>query len=156
MFLEFGNHLCRNNSSFHCVFTSEHFLIFYSKSMKTKIVTVHCRKSSDKNRMCGYKRKPRCVSDFLCTHRGFLRLYGLIYSHSSRWKSSVFLIFSKALLYVRSEALSDLRLAEWEISSKVMGFMGLYSISPFISTAFLTDQQVSQKPRCLATVRCSR
>ena len=25
-----------------------------------------------------------------------------------------------------------------------------------ISTAFLTDQQVSQKPRCLATVRCSR
>ena len=34
--------------------------------------------------------------------------------------------------------------------------MGLYSISPFISTAFFVDQQVSQKPKCLATVRCSR
>lgn len=58
MFLEFGNHLCRNNSSFHCVFTSEHFLIFYSKSMKTEIVTDHCRKCGDEKRMCGQKASP--------------------------------------------------------------------------------------------------
>ena len=56
-----------------------------------------------------------------------MRLYGLIYSHSSRWKSSVFLIFSKALLYVRSEALSDIRQLKPEIVNALIRRIDVHS-----------------------------
>ena len=58
MFLEFGDLRRREQSSLHCGFTSEYFLIILPEKYENKIVTVYCKKIGDRNRIYGFSFSP--------------------------------------------------------------------------------------------------
>ena len=58
MFLEFGDLRRREQSSLHCGFTSEYFLISLPEKHENRIVTVYCKKIGDRNRIYGFSFCP--------------------------------------------------------------------------------------------------